>query len=173
MTINGIFILPCAGAGCFGPMPQNEFLHRMGIRQRIEVSVYLYMYRTCENKNYEIFDLYLVLIMDYWWVWSCQSASAKLRTMKFLLKGREATPRNFAPVKISHYMVLLFYQPQALMKGASSSQAQDLVSSYEVLTSPKQMGQRFKFLSITSNQQHIPTPFNESDNQSTDKKLNK
>ena len=48
------------------------------------------------------------------------------------------------------------------MKGASSSQAEDLVSSYEVLTSPDRMGQRFKFLSITSNSQHIPTPFSES-----------
>ena len=33
-----IIIDLCSGAGCFGPMPQNEFLHRMGIRQRIEVS---------------------------------------------------------------------------------------------------------------------------------------
>ena len=26
------------GAGCFGPITQNEFLHKMGIRQRIDVS---------------------------------------------------------------------------------------------------------------------------------------
>lgn len=32
------YIIWCSGAGCFGPMPQNEFLHRMGIRQRIEVN---------------------------------------------------------------------------------------------------------------------------------------
>ena len=25
------------GASCYGPIPQNEFLHRLGIRQRIEV----------------------------------------------------------------------------------------------------------------------------------------
>lgn len=26
------------GAGCLGPITQNEFLHKMGIRQRIDVS---------------------------------------------------------------------------------------------------------------------------------------
>ena len=26
------------GVGCFGPITQNEFLHKMGIRQRIDVS---------------------------------------------------------------------------------------------------------------------------------------
>ena len=26
---------------------------------------------------------FLVLVMDYWWAWSRQSASAKLRTTKF------------------------------------------------------------------------------------------
>ena len=44
--------------------------------------------------------------MDYWWVWSRQSASAKLRTTKFLLKGWEAIPRNFAPAKISRYTIV-------------------------------------------------------------------
>ena len=55
-----------------------------------------------KNKNYEIFNLYLMLIMDYQWVWSRQSASTN-----FLLKGWEATPRNFAPAKISHYTVAI------------------------------------------------------------------
>ncbi len=36
-----------AGAGCFGPMTQNEFLHKMGIRQRIDVSGYNIMCNGC------------------------------------------------------------------------------------------------------------------------------
>ena len=40
--------------------------------------------------------------MDYWWVWSHQSANAKLRTMKF---SSEGLARNFAPVKISRCTV--------------------------------------------------------------------
>lgn len=32
-----LHVLP-TGAGCFGPITQNEFLHKMGIRQRIDVS---------------------------------------------------------------------------------------------------------------------------------------
>ena len=54
------------------------------------------------------------------------------------------------------------------MKGASSSQVEDLVSSYEVLTSPEKMGERFKFLTITSDPQHTPIPFNESMSWDTD-----
>lgn len=45
------------------------------------------------------------------------------------------------------------------MAGASLSQAQDLTSSYEVLTSPKHMGERFKFLAITASPKHMPLPF--------------
>lgn len=48
---------------------------------------------------------------------------------------------------------------QALLKTASPSQAKDLLSSYEMLTSPEKMGERFKFLTITSSPTHIPTPF--------------
>ena len=48
---------------------------------------------------------------------------------------------------------------QALLKAASPSQAKDLLSSYEMLTSPDKMGERFKFLTITSSPTHIPTPF--------------
>ena len=45
------------------------------------------------------------------------------------------------------------------MGGASPSQAEDLVSSYQMLTSPEQMGERFKFFTITSSPEHIPVPF--------------
>ena len=37
MYIHDLYVYS-VGAGCYGPMSQNEFLHRMGIRQRIEVS---------------------------------------------------------------------------------------------------------------------------------------
>ena len=30
-------IISLTGAGCVGPMTQNEFLHKMGIRQRMQV----------------------------------------------------------------------------------------------------------------------------------------
>lgn len=71
------------GCSSHGPITQNEFLHKMGIRQRIEV----------------------------------------------------------------------------LLKSASPEQAKGLVASYELLTSPEQMGERFKFLAITKSNNHIPTPF--------------
>ena len=45
------------------------------------------------------------------------------------------------------------------MKGATPSQAKDLVSSYEMLTSPEKMGERFKFFTITSSSTHVPLPF--------------
>ena len=45
------------------------------------------------------------------------------------------------------------------MKGATSSQARDFITSYEMLTSPEKMGQRFKFMSITSHPQIVPVPF--------------
>ena len=32
---------------------------------------------------------FLVLVMDYWWVWSRRSASANLRTTKFSSEGLE------------------------------------------------------------------------------------
>lgn len=48
---------------------------------------------------------------------------------------------------------------QALLENAGPSQAEQLLSGYEMLTSPEQMGQRFKFLTITSSPSHIPTPF--------------
>lgn len=48
---------------------------------------------------------------------------------------------------------------QALLKGASPAEAKDLVTSYQMLTSPEQMGERFKFLAITSSPAHIPVPF--------------
>ena len=34
-----LVILPLTGAGACGPISQNEFLHKLGIRQRIEVSL--------------------------------------------------------------------------------------------------------------------------------------
>ena len=48
---------------------------------------------------------------------------------------------------------------QGLMKEATPAQAKDLVSSYEMLTSPQEMGERFKFMTITSSPNHIPVPF--------------
>ncbi|XP_064402936.1 protein arginine methyltransferase NDUFAF7, mitochondrial-like [Halichondria panicea] len=69
--------------GCHGPITQNEFLHKLGIRQRLEV----------------------------------------------------------------------------LMRGANPSQARDIVSSYEMLTSPEKMGHRFKFMSLTAHPQLVPVPF--------------
>ena len=48
---------------------------------------------------------------------------------------------------------------QALLEKAGPSEAKQLLSGYEMLTSPEQMGQRFKFLTITSSPSHIPTPF--------------
>lgn len=48
---------------------------------------------------------------------------------------------------------------QALLENAKPSQAEKLLSGYEMLTSAEQMGQRFKFLTITSSPSHIPTPF--------------
>ncbi len=50
---------------------------------------------------------------------------------------------------------------QALLSKANSAQAKDLLSSYELLTSRDKMGERFKFLTITSSHTHIPTPFSE------------
>lgn len=32
------------GAGTFGPIPQNEFLHKLGIRQRMEVCLSYHAY---------------------------------------------------------------------------------------------------------------------------------
>ncbi len=52
------------------------------------------------------------------------------------------------------------------MKEGSSEQAQDLVSSYQMLTSPEHMGERFKFLAITSSPTHLPMPFSEISNMS-------
>ncbi|CAI8052226.1 Protein arginine methyltransferase NDUFAF7, mitochondrial [Geodia barretti] len=71
------------GAGYAGPITQNEFLHKMGIRQRMQV----------------------------------------------------------------------------LLDKANLSEAEQLLSGYEMLTSPEKMGERFKFLTITSSPSHIPTPF--------------
>lgn len=48
---------------------------------------------------------------------------------------------------------------QVLMKGSTPSQARDLISSYETLTSPEKMGHRFKFFSISHHPDHIPVPF--------------
>ena len=48
---------------------------------------------------------FLVLVVNCWWVWSRQSASVKLRTTKFSSEGLGAIPQNFAPAKISGYMV--------------------------------------------------------------------
>ncbi len=45
------------------------------------------------------------------------------------------------------------------MKGASPLSVKDLVSSYEMLTSPEHMGERFQFFSITSSPKHAPMPF--------------
>ena len=33
-----VCVCVCVGAGCAGPITQNEFLHKMGIRQRMQVS---------------------------------------------------------------------------------------------------------------------------------------
>ena len=38
---------------------------------------------------------YLVLIMDYQWAWSCQSTSAKLRTMRFSSEGLGGNSMKF------------------------------------------------------------------------------
>lgn len=72
-----------SGAAAWGPISQNQFLHKLGIRQRIE----------------------------------------------------------------------------GLLKEASPEEAKDLVSSYEMLTSPEKMGERFKFFAITSSPSHSPVPF--------------
>ena len=48
---------------------------------------------------------------------------------------------------------------QVLLQGATPTQVKDLLSGYEVLTSPDKMGHRFKFLTITPSPQHMPTPF--------------
>ncbi len=45
------------------------------------------------------------------------------------------------------------------MGGANPSQAKDIVSSYEMLTSPEKMGHRFKFISLTAHPQLVPVPF--------------
>ena len=34
----------------------------------------------------------------------------------------------------------------------------NLMNSYEMLTSPQRMGERFKFMSITGTHRHAPTP---------------
>ena len=48
---------------------------------------------------------------------------------------------------------------QVLLKAASPSQAKELLHSYETLTSPEHMGQRFKFCVLTGSSAHSPTPF--------------
>ena len=48
---------------------------------------------------------------------------------------------------------------QVLLDKANLSEAEQLLSGYEMLTSPEKMGERFKFLTITSSPSHIPTPF--------------
>ena len=91
------------GAGCAGPMTQNEFLHKMGIRQRLQVT----------HISGSVFN-----------------------------------------VDLNHLLLL-----QALLDKASPSDTRDLLSGYEMLTSPEKMGHRYKFLTITSSPSHIPTPF--------------
>ncbi|KAL5463553.1 hypothetical protein EMCRGX_G032458 [Ephydatia muelleri] len=76
-------VVSAVGVGCHGPMNQNKFLHKMGIRRRLEV----------------------------------------------------------------------------LLQKATPTQAKDLLSGYEMLTHPEQMGTRYKFLALTPSSQHIPTPF--------------
>ncbi|XP_077996332.1 protein arginine methyltransferase NDUFAF7, mitochondrial-like [Glandiceps talaboti] len=61
------------------------------------------------------------------------------------------------------------YRVQAIMKNASESHKKDLFSGYQMLTDPKQMGERFKFFAIlpktdkdndrTSQKQRLPTGF--------------
>ena len=55
--------------------------------------------------------------------------------------------------------VTLMTDPQVLLKSATRSQSDRLVSDYEMLTSPKKMGDRYKFMAITRHQRHSPTPF--------------
>ena len=68
------------------------------------------------NKNHKIFHLYLVLTMDYWWVWSHQSASAKLKTTKFSSEGlggnsaKFCTSENF-PLYGIYYLSMLYLSP--------------------------------------------------------------
>jgi len=50
---------------------------------------------------------------------------------------------------------------QVLLQRATPHQARDLLSSYEMLTSPEKMGDRFKFLTVTPSPNHIPTPFSD------------
>lgn len=56
-------------------------------------------------------------------------------------------------------VILLLHVFQALLKGASPAQARDLLTGYQMLTSPEKMGERFKFFTITTSPSHIPTPF--------------
>lgn len=85
-------------------MAQNEFLHKMGIRQRLQVSLY---------------------------------------------------PSIQTPTLI----IVLCLLHKSLLNKASPSETEHLLSGYEMLTSPEKMGERFKFLTITSSPSHIPTPF--------------
>ena len=48
---------------------------------------------------------------------------------------------------------------QSLQKSATNSQSERLLSDYELLTDPKQMGDRFKFMAVTKCHRHSPTPF--------------
>ncbi|XP_065919348.1 protein arginine methyltransferase NDUFAF7, mitochondrial-like isoform X2 [Dysidea avara] len=48
---------------------------------------------------------------------------------------------------------------ESLQKSATNSQCERLLSDYEMLTNPKQMGERFKFMAVTKNHRHSPTPF--------------
>ena len=48
---------------------------------------------------------------------------------------------------------------QVLLQRATSAQAKDLLSGYEMLTHPEKMGTRYKFMALTPSPDHIPTPF--------------
>ena len=73
--------------------------------------------------------------------------------------------RNYASIIASSLVVAsycaILHPLQVLLQKASPSQAQDLLSSYKMLTSPEEMGERFKFMAITASDKHIPTPFSE------------
>lgn len=48
---------------------------------------------------------------------------------------------------------------QVLLDKADPVTARSLTTSYEWLTNPDKMGERFKFMAVTNSSQHIPTPF--------------
>ena len=89
-----------------------------------------------DNKNHEIFDLYLVLIMDYRWVWSCQSASVKLRTTKFSSEGwrgnsaKFCTSENFPLYGISSFSLVTLMTLYSCMLLSYCVSCQDFILEF-------------------------------------------